>query len=185
MYEAWKAIVDCVGDVAQVNLLLNRVSSWTDVLSHLPYEGKVILRSKTARKVRVRLPKWVDKRAVRCRVNQGDISTPLESMEWLANYLTVGNIAPGDEVVIEFPVVETTEHWTETTYETTYTCQFRGNTLVDISPRGDRPALTRTKSDDGLVFEVAAGYPIYMRDHYGASDAPVKDTTLYVAPALI
>jgi hypothetical protein len=182
MYEAWKAIVECVGDTAQVNLLLNRTSPWMDVLSHLPYEGKVILRNKAARKVRVRLPKWVDKRAVRCRVNERDVST---SAEWLANYLIVDSLAPGDEVAIEFPVAETTEHWTETTYETTYTCQFRGNTLVDISPRGDRPALTRTKSDDGLVFEVAAGYPIYLRDHYRAGKAPLRDTTLYVAPTII
>ena len=180
MYVAWEGIVRSTGDVAQVNLLLNRASPWLDLDSYLPYEGKVVLRNKTARKVNVRLSKWIDKAAVRARVNEREIP-----LEWLGNYLVIEGVAPCDVVTIEFPVAETTEPWTEETYETTYTCEFRGNTLVDISPRFDRPAHTMVGSDDGLANVVATGYPLYLRDHMKAKAAPMTQVQRYVAPRLV
>ena len=36
-------------------------------------------------------------------------------------------------------MVKTTEKYTEASYAREYTCQFKGNTLVDISPRAERP----------------------------------------------
>ena len=62
LYEAWNGILAHSDGVVQVNLLLNRASPWLDVDSYLPYEGKVVLRNKTARKAHVRIPSWVDKR---------------------------------------------------------------------------------------------------------------------------
>ncbi len=69
MYFAWEGIVRAEDGVAQVNLLLNRASPWLDVNSYLPYEGKVTLHNKTARRVSVRVPNWVDKLMVECRLN--------------------------------------------------------------------------------------------------------------------
>ena len=57
-----------VDGVAQVNLLLNRASPWLDVDSCLPYEGKVVIRNKTAKRLYVRIPLWVNKREVQCHV---------------------------------------------------------------------------------------------------------------------
>jgi hypothetical protein len=181
MYKAWEAIIQCTGQTVQVHLLLNRASPWMDVDSYLPYEGKVLLTNKKARKAQVRMPGWVDKRAVRCRINGKE----LPALEWLQNYLLIEKLAPADRITIEFPVAETTERWTATTYETTYTCKFKGHTLTDIAPRGDRPAHKRASSDDGLVFDVAAGYPMYRRDHYKAKQAPVSKKVRYVASRLI
>ena len=181
MYEAWKAIVQGSGDVAQVNLLLNRASEWLDVDSYLPYEGKVVLRIKTARRVRVRIPRWADKSAVRCRVDERELS----ALDWLGNYLLIDGLAPAQVVAIEFPLVETVEKHAEKTYGLEYTCRLKGNTLVDISPRPDAPAWADMASDDGGQFAVNKGYPLYLRDFYNADEAPLKTAERYVAPRLI
>jgi hypothetical protein len=84
LYKAWESIIRCHDGVAQVNLLINRASPWLDIDSYLPYEGKVILKNKTARKAYVRLPAWVNREAVRCRLSQADLL-----VHWLNNYLVV------------------------------------------------------------------------------------------------
>ena len=175
LYEAWKAILDHSDGVVQVNLLLNRASPWLDVDSYLPYEGKVVLKNKTARKLHVRIPSWVDKKAVRCHVGEQDVSP-----RWLSNYLIVEGLRPSAVVRVEFPVVESTETFTLPSYERQVTCDFRGNTLVDISPRKDGPDLIKMASDDGGLFEVKKGYPIYLRDHLKADKAPLKTVERYV-----
>ena len=179
MYKAWEAIVRCTGDVAQVNLLLNRASPWLDVDSYLPYQGKVVLVNKTARVVQVRVPRWADKKAVRCRVNDGEISP-----DWLNNYVMIGSLAPGDVVTIEFPLVRTTEKHTDLTYEQEFTCRFKGNTLVDISPR-EYIGRTSEMSDDGGSFPINRAYPMYERDFYMAEVAPMRNVERYVAPRII
>jgi len=180
LYKAWASIVRHRDGVAQVNLLLNRASPWLDVDSYLPYEGKVVLKNKTARRAYVRIPRWADKKAVRGRVNQ----KPLVA-HWLNNYLMVEGLAPRDVVTIEFPMVETVEKHTELTYRQEYTCHFKGNTLVDISPRAERPHYTRMGLDDGTVFPVVKGYPLYQRDFYKREKAPMKKAQRYVSAVLI
>ena len=173
--EAWKATLDHSDGVVQVNLLLNRASPWMDVDSYLPYEGKVVLKNKSGRKAHVRIPSWVDKKAVRCHVNERQASP-----HWLSNYLIVEGLGPADVVKVEFPVPESTEAFTLPSYGRQYTCDFKGSTMVDISPRGDRPVLVKMGSDDGGVFEVRKGYPIYLRDHYKADRAPLKTVERFV-----
>jgi len=172
--------VRCSEGVAQVNLLLNRASPWLDVDSYLPYEGKVNLKNKSAKKIHLRIPMWVDKTAVQCQVNGKNVP-----LLWLNNYLIIDPVAENDFVTIEFPMVETTERWTEPTYATTYTCQFKGNTLVDISPRASIPAWATVGQDDGVIAQVIKVYPIYEREHYKANKAPMKKTARYVSPVII
>lgn len=180
MYKAWRAIVRPSGDGVQVNLLLNRASAWMDIDSYLPYEGKVVLKNKTARWAAVRIPRWVDRAAVRCDV--GGAGRPVV---WVGNCLMVHALAPTDIVTITFPMVETVEQHTEKVADVRYTCTFKGNTLVDISPRGDRPLSTTYWQDDGTQGRVVAGYPIYRREHYKRDKAPVKTVERYVAPRVV
>ena len=71
-------------------------------------------------------------------------------------------------LTIRFPMVEQTAKYTHV-FDKEYTCHFKGNTLVDIYPRDTNPT----------------GYPIYLRDHYRADRAPMKETERYVAPFTI
>jgi len=163
---AWEAIVEGRGDEAQVNLLLNRASPWLDVDSYLPYEGKVVVRNKTARRIAVRIPAWVNRRKLRARVNGTD-----RNLSWVGAYQVFEGLKPGDILQLDFPVAEETARLSARTatkgdnQHTTYTIAFRGNTVVDISPRNESPAV----------------YPMYLRDHLKATkEAPMKTVQRFV-----
>jgi len=177
MHKAWDAIVRFDNGLAQVNLLLNRASPWVDIDSYLPYEGRVILRNKQAERMSVRMPLWVDRKAVRCEVNGQEIP-----LRWLGRQLQIEDLQPRHTITITFPMMETTEKHTELTYGTTYTCRFKGNTLVDISPRPEEFSLKRISSDDGsfTVLNKEMAYPLYQRAHLNANKAPTKEVTRYV-----
>lgn len=178
IFYAWEATLRYADGVARVNLLLNRASPWMDVDSYLPYEGKVVLKNKTAREAFVRIPVWVDKKAVRCQVEQ------TIRLEWFGNYLRLRDLKPGNMATIEFPMVERVERWTAPGYSrsahcgpfllclpkgTVYTLKFRGNTVVELSP----PL--------GPGWWVFQGRP----EKYRATKAPMKKVTRYVTPATL
>jgi hypothetical protein len=179
IYLAWEAIVRCKNGHAQVNLLLNRASPWLDIDSYLPYEGKVVIRNKTANKLSVRIPTWANRAKVQVKLGAQTI-TPV----WLNNYLFLDSIHPDDNITITFPMVttietytlkwKTSEFWKEVTdpganwtnpNPTTYTMTFKGNTLVDVTPR------------DG-----GEGIPLYQRNaQRDGTVAPMKTVTRFVA----
>lgn len=181
LYRAWDGIVSCTDDVAQVNLLLNRASPWLDVDSYLPYEGKVVVRNKKARTVAVRLPGWAERNAVECRIGDRRVHpSPV------TNYLVFDGLRGKETLTIEFPMVEQTVCYTvaDGVYAneaeeraklpvTRYRCHFKGNTLIDISPRDGRKHLTDPAHEP---------YPIYLRNHYRADRAPMTRVNRYVAP---
>ena len=169
LYYAWKGILSEGRDAAvQVNLLLNRASPWMDVSSYLPYEGKVVLRNKTARTLSLRIPDWVDREAVKCAVGG-----KRRDFSWVGNYAVLSGLEPEDQIVFTFPVVEQTVSYTVLTQqfwtfdprpeknppnaEIKYTCRFRGNTLVDFSPRPDD-----------------RWYVNYQRGRYKGNNTPMK-----------
>jgi hypothetical protein len=182
LYAAWDSIVRYKNGAAQVNLLLNRASPWLDVDSYLPYEGKVVIHNKTAKQISVRMPRWVDLSAVHAEIDGHPIA-PIPA----GRYLVFPSVAKSARVTIAFPVVETVEtyraawkqsdFWQECTDPgsawkpdadlATYTCRFRGNTLVDISPRDQGP-----------------GYLLYQRSEMRATRAPMKTVERYIAPVL-
>ena len=165
MYYAWHSIVRYSGDTATVNLLLNRASPWLDVSSYLPYQGKVVLRNKKARQMVVRIPRWVDRTAINIRLNG---KTKSVASTWIGNYLLVQNLNSGDVLVLDFPVKEWTVRRTMP-FDREYTLHFKGNTLVDISPRDRNPT----------------GYPVYLRDHFMNAAAPMKKVDQYVSPVIL
>ena len=162
LYYAWEGIIRRNGDSAQVNLLLNRADQCLDVASCLPYEGKAFIRNKTNCRISVRIPSWI---------NRGEIQTQISgkpcSRDWVGNFLVFDGLKPRDEIAIEFPIRETTAHYTvnsRTKMEATYACTFRGGTLVDISPRDNSPT----------------GYPLYLRDHLRKNKTPMKKITQFI-----
>jgi hypothetical protein len=159
MYYAWHSTVRYSAGAATINLLLNRVSPWLDISSYLPYRGKVVLKNKTARQVAVRIPGWVNRAAITARVNARPAAT-----SWFGNYLVLQGLRAQDIVVLNFPIEERTITRTMP-FDRQYTIHFKGNTVVDISPRDTNPT----------------GYPVYLRDHYQSDRAPMKKTEQYVS----
>ena len=123
LYYAWEGIVREQGDTAQVNLLLNRAAKLLDIDSYLPYEGRVVLRNKSARRISVRIPFWVNRREIRVQVAGSD-----RRLDWLGNYLVLDDLHPRDEVTLTFPIKQTTASYTvnaQSPAEEVYTCTFR------------------------------------------------------------
>ena len=155
------------GDAAQVNLLLNRASQLLDVESHLPYEGKVAIRNKAARRVAVRVPSWVSRRQIRA-----DLAGQTRPLAWAGNYVLFDGLQRGNVITLTFPVKDTTARYTvnaRTPAEQAYTCIFRGSTMVDISPRD----------------QVPTSYPLYQREHLRKDKAPAKTIERFVASRTI
>jgi hypothetical protein len=176
LYSAWKTIVQTTGDVSRVNLLLNRNSAALDVASYLPYEGKVVLSNKTSRKVYVRVPRWASKKAVRAWVNRAEL-TPA----WFGDYVVVDGLRGGEQITLTFPMVETVEKYKELTSGIEYTIRFRGNTVVDISPRSPLPLRPKGVSDAGSTFGFTKGYSLYQRDFYNQQkQTPMRPRPRYV-----
>ncbi len=163
MYYAWHSTVRFKDAVATVNLLLNRASPWMDVSSYLPYQGRVVLTNKQARRAAVRIPRWVDREAIQTRVNGKSAAT-----SWIGNYLVADGLRPNDVIVLDFPVVERVAKYTMA-FDRNYTFQFKGSTVVDVSPRDTNPT----------------GYPVYLRDQFQQQKAPMKNVAQYVAPVIL
>ncbi len=181
VYYAWESIIRFNAGRATVNLLLNRASPWMDVHSYLPYEGKVVLKNKQAEHVAVRIPLWVDKGAVRCRVGETSVDPA-----WLGNYLLIDALEKDSIVTVEFPMVERTMKVPPLTgthdggagpvHGIEYTIHFKGNTVIDIGPRFD--GWNKGKGPKSIV-------QTYQRDHYRSDQAPMKTKRQYVSDVLI
>lgn len=168
LYYAWEGILREDGDTAQVNLLLNRAGKLLDIDSHLPYEGKVVLRNKSARRVAVRIPSWVARQELRVQVDERE-----RALDWVGNRILIDELHPGAAITLTFPVPTSSASYTinaQTDSELVYTGTFRGSTLVDICPRNT----------------VQVNYPIYLRDHLKtAVQAPMKTTERFVADKVV
>ena len=172
LYYVWEGIVRESGQNATVNLLLNRAAKLLDIESHLPYEGKVVIRNKSARRVTVRIPAWVDRRQIRAKISPsekpGQSSTQDVPLDWMGNHLVFTGLAPGNVITLTFPVPASAGSYT-TNYNSpkqrTYQISFRGSTVVDISPRDTDPLRV----------------PIYLRDHMKATVAPTRKFQRFVA----
>ena len=182
LYAVWDNIVKYKDGSAQINLLLNRASQWLDIDSYIPYEGKVVIRNKQAKNISVRIPRWADKNAIKCSINNKSTL-----FFWAENYLVLSALHKNDVITIEFPMVSTTEtytlkwkdsdFWKECTdpgkdwkpldNPDKFTFYFKGNTLVDISPRPQN-----------------AAYPLYQRDELKQNKAPMKKVKRYISPVI-
>jgi hypothetical protein len=161
LFYAWDGIIRYQDGTARVNLLLNRASPWMDIDSYLPYEGKAVLRNKTAREAFVRIPLWVDRKAVHSQIcvdlNLVHFNIDVKGIRkvvhrlqgggdvknvWFGKYLHFEGLEPDDVLTIQFPMVERTEVWMIPKCfpgwpgpdQQLHTCRFRGNTLIEVTP---------------------------------------------------
>lgn len=161
-YYAWHGITRFDHGLAQVNLFLNRASPWMDVESYLPFEGKVILRNKQAEAVRVRIPAWVELKNLKVMLN----GKPIEAIQ-PGRCVMVEGIKNADVIELNFIVRERTDKYF--IHDKTCTLQYRGSTVVDISPRIVDPRLI----------------PMYQREAMKGIKAPMHKVKRFVAENLL
>ena len=120
----------------------------------------MVLKNKTAKELYVRIPLWVDQKAVRCTLDKQETAKA-----WFGNYLRFRNLKSETVLTIQFPLTETTEQWKVDlgSGAKTYTCRFKGNTLVEISP----PLV-----EEGALYA--------RRAQFLKNEAPMKKVSRYV-----
>lgn len=161
LYHAWEGITRFQQGVATVNLWLNRASTWLDIDSYLPYEGKVVLHNKQAHTLVVRIPYWVDRQALVCAVNDNGVDA-----RHAGNHLVLQGLQPGDTVRLDFPIPETTERYT--IGDQTYTATLRGSTVVDLQPRATADSANRNK------------VPFFVREQLRGTATPLRRVQRFI-----
>ena len=143
----------------EVNLLLNRASSWADVDSHIPYQGRVDVLIKKPSDLRIRIPEWVNATETSCLVNGKE-----QSLSWQGRYALVGSVKPRDKVTLTFPISERIDRIRVEGHE--YTLVREGNDVVSVDPPGQN-------------------YPQYQRDHYRENQTRFKAIKRFVSERII
>jgi len=179
LYYAWEGIVRREGDGAVVNMWLNRRSPWVDVCSHLPHEGRLELRNKTATRLSVRQPAWARRGQIRCQVDGREV-TP----EWRGNRLVFEGLRGGERITVEAPVgVESVRltlvgiadpHHAHERYEV----EFKGHTT--LSARLIAPPTEQEGNGPGKGERT--WYRLFRRETMRAAQAPLKPAPPYVHP---
>jgi hypothetical protein len=148
-----------------------------DIDSFIPYEGKVVLRNKKVKEAFVRIPLWVDKKTVGCKVGGKKAF-----FEWFGRYMRIEGLKAGDIITLQFPMNERIERWTtdETLWDPikgwpgrgTRNFAFKGNTLIKISP--PIPTWPIDKGDWYLYKGRA--------EKYNTDKAPMREVKRFVTP---
>lgn len=159
IYYAWEHILDFKDGTLSVNLLLNRASTWADVNSHIPCEGRVDIHVKRKCHLEIRIPDWVEPDQVECRMNG-----KARELQFRGRYAVIGRTGKGNRVDLCFPI-------TERSLKTRlggrpYELIIRGNEVVSIDPPGKY-------------------YPYYQRNHYREDQVRWKRRNRFVSDRLI
>jgi hypothetical protein len=110
-------------------MLFSRATPIATVISSVPFEGRVEIRSHRPQTLRVRVPGYVRQNQVRLKLNGRNREPEIEN-----GWLQIRAVNASDAVVFTFPLPNSREdvHLGYSSYEVTY----RGNTVVAISPQG-------------------------------------------------
>ena len=156
LHLVWDNIVTKDNRGVWVNMSINHSSRWVEVNSHRPYQGKVEVVVKEARRLHIRIPDWVSKDKVAVHLN----GRP-HKFEWQGEYVTIEGLTAGQKVVVTYPLRKVKNKITlipeDSSADKTesYTLNWKGDTVVSISPKGKY-------------------YPLYQRDKYIANEAPIR-----------
>jgi hypothetical protein len=132
LWNVWHHIVEYRDERLRVNLLLNRASTWADVHSYIPCQGRVDLKmKKRCDSVWVRAPEWVESHSARvlCRANNAS-----RQVNWQGRFVSLGRGEPGDTITLTFPIEERVVK--EKLGNVVYTLTLRGTTVVSVDPPG-------------------------------------------------
>jgi hypothetical protein len=156
LYDLWHYAVDDDGQRARVHMAFSRPTAWGEIISHAPYAGRLDLRMKAARSVGIRVPEGASPAEVNVTVN----AKPAGFVN-KAGYLWLEGLQAGDVASLRYDLPLHSRTYTVGT--ATYTADFKGNTIIRMTPRG-------------------AYGPLYQRDRYRASEAPETEQNWYLPP---
>ncbi len=129
---AWRHIVTRQGDwQLRVNLLLSHEHDAARIISHFPQAGSVVVETKRALALHVRIPPWCKRRSLAVTVNGHAAGVTLSD-----DYLAVGSLAAGSRVEVTFAQPEFVTQERALGYTQPYRVQWIGNTVAAMSGAG-------------------------------------------------
>jgi len=152
LFLVWHRIVTEDSAGIRVNLSLNKESPWCRVESSLPYNGRVDILMHVTRPLLVRVSRRVDRKEVRCLVDNKSLGTMWEGDGDL-DYVSFPEIKEGQVATVLYPLAH--EFRREVVDGVEYKVEWKGETLVSIDPPG----------------KIA---PLFQRAHFLKDKAPHK-----------
>lgn len=106
IYTTWTNIIDRL-DASKlgpagvyVNLCFSRPSKWGDVISGFPAAGRLTVKAAVNDDFFLRPPHWAPRESVGAFVGTATVQP-----QWSGAYVRFGNVCPGDDLTITFPLV--------------------------------------------------------------------------------
>lgn len=140
LQRVWRAITTFDGETATVNLLLDRTSDWLDIKCGLPYEGKVEVTNKTGRRLRIRMPGWVDRSQTQATRSGRRIEAKTEG-----TYLVVEELDSGTVIELTFDVPTYTNPFSLAGKH--FEITMKGSTVVKMQPERNDPYIYKLYQD--------------------------------------
>jgi hypothetical protein len=146
LYLTWRAAVAETPEETRVQLGFSRPTAGAEIVGYEPWRGCVEVRVRSPRRVLVRAPEGLAVAAVRTLLDGAEVPA-----RWQGRYAVFDGLAPGQVAAITYPLRERRRSYHVAGAD--YTGEWRGNTLLEIRPAGER-------------------YPIYDRRALVAGDPP-------------
>lgn len=129
LYDLWHHAVSRDDSGVSIHLLFSRATEDVVVRSYLPFEGRLEVRMRSGRPVRVRLPRSAAAASVRVQHNGAPATVPVRE-----GYVSLPRAQPGDAVEVRF-ALDYSEEKFHLGYQS-YRIRYRGDTVVSIEPPG-------------------------------------------------
>jgi hypothetical protein len=128
----WKETVTGDANETRVNMAFNRKSTLVEVVSSLPHRGELNILVHDARRVLVRVPVWTEKDKVRAFIDRHSIE-----VAWDDSYVVFPKVKAGQQLTVVYPLrITEVKETVGSLAGIEYVERWRGNTIVDVKPRG-------------------------------------------------
>jgi len=129
MHDIWNNVYSLKGDAVYINILMDKAGDELEINNGQPWQGKLTVTIKTDCALHLIRRSWLNPKDVRVSVNDRQ-----RSFSITADYLELGRLRHGDNIVVEYPLANTIEdvHTNGRDYKVTWL----GDTVVDIAPAG-------------------------------------------------
>ena len=134
LYAAWDSTVTEDEFAVWVNLSFTRDTPQAKVVSYLPHQGRLTVTAKKDGYFMIRVPAWVDRRKIRTWRNGRE--EPLWFGFWAGDYVQFPDAKAGEELTVVYPLPEF-DQTVELHPAGRFAYRWLGNTVVDVSPRGE------------------------------------------------
>lgn len=125
----WNETVTGTAAQTRVNLSFTRDHELVKVVSCLPHRGEVDVFVRSARRVLVRVPQWAPRAGVKVYVDKKPAA-----LLWDGDYVVFQKTEFGQQLTVTYPI--RVAEVRERVMLSDYVEKWRGNTIVDIQPRG-------------------------------------------------